>query len=287
MTLVPGLRVDGYFPTKGLSVDPRLAFRWERPDSTIFKAYAGIYHQPPQFQEWDRDLGNPHLRSPWAVQVGVGAGRELPGAIHFEGELFYKWLQDLVAQAPANPADPSSKSHYTNEQIGRAYGMELLFKRELSERLYGFLAYTLSKSERADPYTPSGWHAFDYDQTHIATLIAGYRLPRNWEMGVRFRYTTGNPTTGVSGAVYDSDNDNWVPIPGGTNRDRVPPFHQLDYRVDKHWLFRHWKLDGYLDVQNVYIHANPEGVRYDFDYQHRYYITGLPFLPLIGIRGEI
>ena len=64
-------------------------------------------------------------------------------------------------------------------------------------------------------------------------------------------------------------------------------FHQLDIRVDKTWKFSHWQLGVYADVQNVYNAANVEGISYNFNYVKQSYITGLPFLPSIGLRGEL
>lgn len=285
VTLVPGLRLDGYTPPSALSFDPRVAARWQIDPDRFLKAYAGIYHQPPDVGQWDPQVGNPHLRLPYALQLGVGGGQKF-GTTSVSGELFWKWLDDLVAQAPADPGDPATRSHYDNRQIGRAYGLEVLVKRELSEKIYGWIAYTLSRSERADPYTPDGWHPFDYDQTHILTLILGWKLPRDWEAGVRFRYTSGNPYTGVAGAIYDADNDNYIQLPGRTNGARLPDFQQLDIRFDKRWQFDHWKLGAYLDVQNVYAQPNPEGIDYDYNFKKRYYVTGLPVLPLIGLRAE-
>ena len=77
-----------------------------------------------------------------------------------------------------------------------------------------------------------------------------------------------------------------MPTPGTTKRERGPDFHQLDVRFDKQWTFHHWNLDAYLDVHNVYVRQNPEGVRYNFDYSQKFYVTGLPLLPSIGLRGE-
>ena len=46
------------------------------------------------------------------------------------------------------------------------------------------------------------------------------------------------------------------------------------------------QLSAYLDVQNVYNSQNTEAIQYNFNYTARQYITGLPILPSIGIRGE-
>ena len=56
--------------------------------------------------------------------------------------------------------------------------------------------------------------------------------------------------------------------------------YALDVRVDRIWTFDRWRLSAYLDVQNVYNRANPEGWDYNFDYRERARLTGLPILPM-------
>ena len=96
----------------------------------------------------------------------------------------------------------------------------------------------------------------------------------------------GNPITPVAGSIYDALNDIFVPIYGKTNSDRLATFHQLDLRVDKLWTFETWRLGVYLDVQNVYLHENPEGYSYSYDYTNRQPISGIPILPILGVKGE-
>ena len=280
---VPGVRVDHYQPANAWTVDPRLAARWRFEEHSWAKAYGGIYHQPPDFYEWDREVGTPGLRPAMAVQTGLGGGHDFEKAT-VEGEIFYKWLDDLPSQTKGDASDPTQKSSYNNGGIGRAYGMEMLVRRDLSQRLSGWVAYTLSKSERASP--KNGWNMFRYDQTHIFSAVAAYRLRRGWQAAARFRYVTGNPTTRVEEAVYDADGDRYLPVPGFRSESRLPSFHQLDVRIEKTWDWSGWDLSGYIDVQNVYGRLNPERQRYDFDYSESGYVTGLPIFPSIGIRGE-
>ena len=54
----------------------------------------------------------------------------------------------------------------------------------------------------------------------------------------------------------------------------------------KRWKFSSWQLSAYLDIQNVYNHANREGLQYNFNFTTRQYVSGLPILPSIGLRGE-
>ncbi len=285
LTVVPGLRIDGYQPAAAATFDPRLAARYRFDEHRWTKAYLGLYHQPPQFYEWDARIGNPRLRPARAVQTGIGGGQELSRAVAVEAEAFYKWLDDLPVQAVGDPTDPSARTRLTNERVGRVYGVEALVRRAASERFHGWISYTLSRSERNSPYT-RGWKPFQLDQTHILTAVTGLTLRRGWQAGARFRYVTGNPTHVVEEAVYDADADRYVPIPGFRRQARLPPFHQLDLRVDKRWVWSGWTLVGYVDVQNVYSRPNAERLRYDFDYSERRYVTGLPIFPSIGVRGE-
>ena len=60
-----------------------------------------------------------------------------------------------------------------------------------------------------------------------------------------------------------------------------------DLRADKTWKFKSWQLSFYVDIQNVYNHGNTEGLSYNYNYTKREFVTGLPFLPSIGLRGEL
>jgi len=143
----------------------------------------------------------------------------------------------------------------------------------------------LSRAERRDARARA-YRLFDLDQTHILTLIGSYRLPRNWEIGARFRYVTGNLYTPVTGALYDADADQYVGVDGPVNSGRANAFHQLDVRIDKRWVFEKWMLNAYLDVQNVYNRANADGVQYNYDFSESESQQGLPIIPVIGLRGE-
>jgi len=173
---------------------------------------------------------------------------------------------------------------YLNGGTGRIIGLELLVRASLGD-FTGWLAYTYQRSFRKDGPGASE-RPFDFDQPHILTLVGTYEIGWGWSAGLRFRLVSGTPETPVTGAVYDAVSDTWVPIFGANNSDRLGTFHQLDVRIDKTWTFDLWKLSVYLDVQNVYYHANPEGTSYNYDYTAKEPVTGLPILPILGVRGE-
>ena len=117
-------------------------------------------------------------------------------------------------------------------------------------------------------------------------MLGTYNLPRNWSLGFRWRLVSGNPSTPRDGAVYVVDDGTYAPVPGERNSERMPPFHQLDLRVDKRWILDNWMLTAYLDLQNVYNRANPVGYSYNFDSTERRTSQSLPIIPIIGLKGE-
>src|SRR4029453_7708397 len=136
---------------------------------------------------------------------------------------------------------------YGDAGIGRVYGIEALIRQELSRYVWGWIAYTLIRSERQD-HPGEAWRLFPYDQTHILTIVASARLPWGIDLGGRFRYVTGNPDTPIAGGGYFADYDVYVALPGAPFSTRHPEFIQLDLRVDKRFTFDRWWLSLYVDV---------------------------------------
>jgi hypothetical protein len=163
--------------------------------------------------------------------------------------------------------------------------MEVSARVSPQGRFFGYLSYTLSRSERED--RNEGYRVFDFDQPHILTLSGVYRLGRGWEGGLTFRLVAGNPSTPIVGAVFNKDTGLYSPVYGPTNSIRSPYFHRLDLRVEKTWTFTAWKLAFYVDVQNLYNATNAEGIAYDFEFRQTAPIRGIPILPSLGLRGEL
>jgi outer membrane receptor for ferrienterochelin and colicin len=143
----------------------------------------------------------------------------------------------------------------TSDNLGRAYGAELLVQQKLWKGFYGILAYTFVRSEFQDykgDYVPSSW-----DAQHLISLTGGKKFKRNWEVGLRWRFTRGLPYTPA-----DEETSALIPVwdlnrgairdYSQLNGERLKPAHFLDLRVDKKWFFKKWALNIYLDVQNVY-----------------------------------
>jgi hypothetical protein len=286
VTIVPGVRFDYFNPTWG--VDPRLVVRVKIDNATVVKAGAGIFHQQPLFIYADSTFGNGDLYQQTAYHFSAGFERTLRPGLSVESTLFFKWLTDLAVPSTLyyEKGGQPIPEVFNNAGVGRVYGAEVLLRQQPIGRFFGWLSYTVLKSERRDG-PGLAWYPFDYDQTHILTLLGSVKLGRGWESGLRFRYVTGNPWKVLKGGVYDADSDTYRQLtPHPTTYQRLPAYHQLDLRVDKKLVFQKWILTAFLDVQNVYYHANVEVTGWNYDFTRRTQVRGLPILPQIGLKGE-
>lgn len=136
--------------------------------------------------------------------------------------------------------------------LGRTYGVELFAQKKLTKTFFLTASYTFFRSEftgLAGAYVSSSW-----DTRHLVSLISGYKLPRSWELGVKYRLSGGAPYTPYNEVLsrinYLSQGQpilNYALV----NQERLPLFNQLDVRIDKKINFKRSALDVYLDFQNI------------------------------------
>jgi len=248
----------------------------------------GLFHQEPDFGEDYPGFGNPNLTTEKAWHYSAGVEWQAVVGVSLDATLFYKSMYDLVSPTTKTVVESGvvRPMFYDNGGHGRVAGGEMLLRKAFSDKLTGWIAYTFSRSWRRDSGRDT-WRLFDFDQTHILTVLGSYKFGHNWTLGGRFRYVSGNPRTPITGSVVNASADRYEPLFGAVNSARNPAFHQLDLRIDKRWVFDHWILDTYLDVQNVYNHQYAEGLQYSYDYSQSKPQSGLPILTIFGIRGEI
>ncbi len=177
---------------------------------TILKAGVGLYSQGPQPQDLIPSLfGNPNLTYQRSFQYSIGVDQKLPNDWDLGLTLYDKYMWQL--EAMSRLTDPMGNPLYlSNGGKGRSYGLELLVRRQFMKGFYGWIAYTLSRSTRLDdPSEPTyqyGWHLYDFDQTHILTLIASYQTEHNWTFGTRIRYVSGDPFTPFVNGIFNANN---------------------------------------------------------------------------------
>jgi hypothetical protein len=305
-TFTPGVRAN-YHRVHGVdrfAVDPRLWVRFAATEHTALKGSLGLYSQPPDvWQYLPLPYGNPLLSYQRAFQSSLGVEHRFSEAFSVDVTGFFnRRYENVVAPGQfVTDADGTIlQERYSNDGIGRAYGVEVLVKKQLTDRFSGWVSYTLSHSEdgRAGPIPQRpgrgissdavGYDISPYDQTNVLTLVGSYKLNNGWELGTRFRYTTGRPDTPLlhDADLYRVDSNRYSAMPGLSLSTRTSAFHQLDFRVDKSWRFDAWTLGAYLDVQNVYNAKNVEATFEDYRHREKYDVPGIPFLPVVGVKGS-
>lgn len=302
LRLRPGVRVDVSGTTGTAIVSPRMTLEWSAWRNGTLKLGAGYFTQPSLDERVnvapemlflaDRvAAGGQTPRPERAVHLGLGVEHRLSERISLSVEGFYKSIQDALVGFPSldlaiagDSIDGTQQLRYDGQ--GRVFGMEVLLRHRQGARFFGWVAYTLMRAERRDG-PGAAWRPFEFDQTHILTVVGSVRLGRGWELGARFRYVTGRPTgydrslvIGLTGTTLPAGAEPWL--------DRVPEFHQLDLRVEKQWTYPWGRLAFHFEVLNVYNRINAEQVTWDADHT-RSYSDGvfLPIVPNVGVRGEL
>jgi TonB family protein len=269
----------------GFGLDPRLLTRLQVFDGGMIKAGTGLYTQPPQPQETasiTEGVATPRFERSWASSIGFE--HQVSQSVEWDIDLFYKALDNLIVFNEAWTG--GDQPIFVNDGAGRAYGLELIARHNPIGRFFGWVSYTLSKSERRDA-PEDAWYPFDFDQTHIFSAQGGYDLPFDFGLSAQIQYTTGTPTTPFNAGIYDVDGDfyNGFRI-GGYNDERQPPYFQTSFRVDKLWTYKRWQLQTYVDLLNAIRGVNAEFTTYAYDYSEYAYVRGLPFIPNLGLEAK-
>jgi len=273
LTASVGLRMDGSSFSKETAkiwkqLSPRGSISYSPAESWTLNMSGGMYHQLPpvtalSFREADGSLANKSLEYMRVVSAAIGADWRLKERLMITLECFYKQFLDIPVSAETGIPLTCLGAEYGSigEELlhstgnGRSYGVELMARWVIPEKLNVIGSATLYKSEyrndREDGYIPSAW-----DNRFIVNVSAVYDLPRNWSIGAKVSAIGGAPYT-----PYDIEESarRIVWDAGGRpiydyeryNEVRLDPYAQLDIRVDKSFYFKKWTLSLYVDLENV------------------------------------
>jgi outer membrane receptor for ferrienterochelin and colicin len=275
LTLSFGLRADANNYSESMQnlldqLSPRLSASYKLTDLWSLNFNTGIYYQLPAYTvlgyaDGENNFVNKANNITYIQSNHIVAGTEYrPNSyLRFTLEGFYKQyknypfsLRDSVSLANLG-ADFGviGDEPVTSTSDGRSYGVEFLAQQKLNKNFYGILSVTYVVSEFEDKngeYAPSSW-----DNRTIIALTAGKKFKKNWEAGLKWRFSGGLPYTPFDKEfssliyVWDINRQGLVDF-DRLNEERLAPYHQLDIRIDKKWFFDEWNLDVYVDIQNVY-----------------------------------
>ena len=282
LSLSLGLRLDADSFTTGSSLidnlSPRFAASYRLTQDERWKVNTSIgrYFKMPTytmlgFQDINGNFINKNNRYTQSDHyvLGVEYNWSPTSRITIEG-----FLKDY-SQYPVSVLDQVSLANkgggfevLGNEPVidsgeGQSLGMEVLFQQKLTKNFYGVLAYTYFFSEFSrenGPLLPTVW-----DSRNLLSFTGGYKLKRNWEISLRYRYAGKTPyvptDVAASLAAYPRIVLDYNRL-GDVNLD---VFSQGDIRIDKKWNFKRLSFNFYLEVQNFLAQAVPRPLEYGLE----------------------
>ncbi|MEE9382048.1 MAG: TonB-dependent receptor [Nannocystaceae bacterium] len=242
------------------ALDPRLRANWQLTETTRLVAGAGLFSQSPPLSAVTGGFTRSTFAPERASHFSLGISQDLDPGINVGISAYYKhswdvlWMPRDVLLAPETDLSGQiPKSH----SFGRMVGVEWMVRKMLTRRLFGWISYGWSRSERRQ-HAARPWELHPFDQTHTLSVVGGVKLPRRYRITTRFRFMSGHPYTPCVGHVFNSETGRRDCMPGVANSARLAPYHQLDIRADKTWISRRTTKSLYLDVTNVYNRTNTE-----------------------------
>jgi len=312
LLLIPGVRYD-YYPEldyggsmlpafwdygfednrRGLSGEPslRISGRYQLTDKYTLKAATGTYSQTPEPMGMTTHevLGNPDMPSTKAAHYIAGFEWQITDLVSLDAQTYFNSIWDVARSYDATidyDPDREVQRRYFSDGRQRMYGLELMLRHSRSEKFFGWISYTLARSEmyskREGKYILSS-----RDEPHNLQLLGSWRLKKNWEVGGRMRFVSGKPTSPIVATVESENGKRIRPVYGELNTTRQDPFFQLDMRVDKKVIYNKFILTYYVDLQNVLwpLYKSPELTYYNYNYTEKQKISMIP-LAAVGVRAE-
>jgi hypothetical protein len=271
LVLSPGFRVDGYSDGDARAVDisPRLSVRVRAAPQLWLQASGGHFNQMPSMPIQlpgveGFGLAQLGLQTSWQGAVGLEAA--LPATLAVTATTFVQRYQLTDIRDP-ELGDPFLDDFLTRRDA-LAYGLELMIRRPPTARLHGWLSYTLSRAVRSfegGVIAPADW-----DQRHVLNIVGGYRWGA-MTFGGRYHVNTGRPVKvdGTAPPEYA----------------RLPPFQQVDLRVDRRFVMDRFTMEIYLELVNLTLTRQVVGLRRTSQglEQDGFRIV----LPSLGVRAEL
>ena len=268
-----GVRTDGNNYSDKMKelwrqLSPRLSVSYQLIEGLTLSGHVGLYYQLPSytalgFKGEEGEYVNRHLDYISVSQESLGLSWTPNENMELSAEGFYKLYGhmpfSLSGQIPlyckGNDYGTIGNEALSSEAKGRSYGVELMFKWLLTQKLNLSSSLTIFKSEFKDgeqgSYVPSAW-----DNRFILNMSGTYNFPKHWSLGAKVSCIGGSPYT-----PYDVEKSSLVEawnVQGRAyydysryNQERLPVFGQLDVRVDKTFYLKKCMLGFYLDIQNI------------------------------------
>ena len=294
LLLMPSVRIDHYpeLIAENANIPAfRLSGRYELTDGHTLKGAAGTYSKTPEpmgmvtHELW----GEPDLPSTKARQYVAGYEWQISELLNLDAQTYYNRMHHVPRSYDGSiDHDPllEIQRRWFSDGRDRTYGLELMLRHSRGEKFFGWVSYTLSRSETWSKLDDK-WILSSRDEPHHLQLLGSWKLKDDWDLGVRTRFVSGKPTSPIVGTVENENGKNIRPVYGERNSTRFDPFFQLDMRLDKTIEEEKFKLTFYIDLQNLLwpLYRSPEFTLWNYNYTESQKIGMIPMLST-GVRVE-
>ncbi len=292
LSLTGGGRVEHSSSTGETLFSPRGSLTWAIDDDWKVRAAAGQYFQFPDFPQMFGRLGNPALKAARSTHYNASIERRFGDRIRFLAEVYDREDDNLFfgLSEPRLLGNVATFDFFPiqNSLRGHARGLELTLQRRSANKLTGWISYAYSRTKLHDSQTGLTFIS-DTDQRHTVNVYGSYRFTETWNLSSEWRYGSGQPVPGFFRQAGNQIGQGYF-LSNERNATRLPAYSRLDFRLNKAFLFKNWKLTLNGELINA---LNRENLRYAgfdyFDFSGRVYgqlDRVLPRLPSAGIVVE-
>lgn len=267
---------NGNNPLKTLS--PRLSLAYHLNSKWDISASVGSYFKIPPYTmlgylDNNGNFANKNMDYIQSIHYVLGTQFLPRNDLRFTFETFYKQYRNYPVSENNGTSLANQGAEYASvgsEKVlsvgeGETYGFEVFVQQKLVKSFFYVASYSYVVSKFSglnQKLISSSW-----DNRHLLSLTLGYKLKRNWDLGLKYRYAGGSPYT-----PFDllSSQQNYLALGTGIsdynrlNTERLSPFSQLDFRVDKRINFKRTALNIYVDLQNLLKKENDNFPKYTF-----------------------
>lgn len=288
-----GARLDYLTLSQNLTLSPRFSLTYNVSKKTSLQTSLGVFTQHLPLHLLSQMPNPEELATPRAYHFILALRHLLNDTTRLSVEVYDKEYHGL-------PMDPSQPELFLFDEVfdqgfiqeheslvdtgtGRAYGMEVMVQKKLSDKLYGVISgsYFRSQYKGLDEI----WRDRIYDNRFILSTQGGYKFNKHLESSFKWIFAGGYPYTPfdleaslkADTGIYDANR---------INKERLAPIHYLNLRMDRRFYFRQSNLILYLTVWNVYNRKNVISYYWNTIEQKPDQVQLWGILPCFGLEFE-
>ncbi len=216
-------------------------------------------------------LSDPNIKPQYGDQISLGLYKNFKSnTIETSVEVYYKHLHDFLDfRSGANIILNHHIETDVMETQGKAYGIELLFKKSVG-KLNGWISYTYSRTflqandaTQGDIVNNGNYYPANFDKPHAFNFIGNYRVSHRFNLSLNVTYSTGRPITLPVAKYYASGAERV--IYSDRNSYRIPDYFRTDLSMNidgNHKIHQRFHNSWSIGIYNLTARQNPFSVYY-------------------------